>query len=165
MGETVKEILPKNKGGRPSKYNPKYCEEIIEFFDEKPYRVEYVEVTTAMGSTYKKRNIIPNDLKFLVDFADKIKVSYVTITRWCKEHIEFCNAYKEAKELQERKLVVNGLNGSWQASFAIFTAKNILGWRDKVDIDHGVTDGYFEKYKGVTDGELEGRFQSICGRN
>ena len=46
----------------------------------------------------------------------------------------------------------------------IFALKN-FGWTDKYEVDHGLSDSYFEKYKDLTDGELQTRFNSLCGRN
>ena len=120
------QIKTKNKGGRPTQYKEEYCNQIVEFFQIEPYMTEEVEVTTALGSKYKKKVRHANDLKFLLDFAKEINISYRTVRRWTESHSEFCHAYKEAKDLQERQLIVNGLNGLYQTSFAIFTAKNIL---------------------------------------
>ena len=58
--------------------------------------------------------------------------------QWAKERPEFSEAYKTSKLLQERFLVTNSLHGRYEKAFAIFTAKNILGWRDKKEIDANV---------------------------
>jgi hypothetical protein len=118
----------KDKGGRPTKYDPKYCKLIIKYFDLEPYTIKRVE---AFGKKFDKK--VPSDLPLLCGFAAKIDVDRDTLKEWAKVHPEFSAAYKKAKELQEKLLVVNTMNGSYNPAFAIFAAKNILGWRDKVE--------------------------------
>lgn len=122
-------------GGRPSKYDPKYCDEIIEYFDIPPYKD--VKVTITKGDTIvDKIERLPNDLPTLAKFAANINVDRDTIHQWTKDHPEFSDAYKKAKVLQEHHLVTCGLNSLYNGPFAIFAAKNIIGWRDKQDIEH-----------------------------
>jgi len=109
--------------GRPSKYQPRYCKEIVTFFNVNPYKII-------------KGIKIANDLKFLSAFARKVGVCHETLHEWDKVHPDFSVAYKKAKELQERNLVTCGLHGLYQQPFAIFTAKNICGWRDKKEVEH-----------------------------
>jgi hypothetical protein len=59
-----------NAVGRPSAYDPKYCEEVI-----------------ALGKLGKSREQI----------AGKLGVTYRTILRWMEDHEEFCHALEEAK--------------------------------------------------------------------
>ncbi len=54
---------------------------------------------------------------------------------------EFSAAYKRVTDAQERILITNGLKGGYQANFAIFTAKNVLGWRDRQDLGISGSDG------------------------
>ncbi len=44
----------KHAGGRPTSYDPKYCDEIIAFFNVQPYRVEKLIKTNKDGSTEEK---------------------------------------------------------------------------------------------------------------
>ncbi len=112
-----------------------------------------------------KYRLIPNKLPTLFGFARSIKVAYSTVWRWSEKGgsvelqnkidksiaegkadvedlkelfglQEFCNAYKEAKELQKEFIIGLGLAGAAPAPFAIFTAKNITDMRDKQEIDH-----------------------------
>lgn len=123
---------------RPSKYKPEYCKEIIKFFDKEPHFETPVITTYKDGTTKEEIKFIPCDLPTLASFASKIKVHRDTIHEWSKKHPKFSDSIKRAKELQEKILVTNGLKGLYSTAFAIFTAKNIIGWRDKKDHEiHG----------------------------
>ena len=127
--------------GRPSKFRPEYCQAIIDFFSVQPYEEKEVTVKYKNGDERTEVKEVPNDLPLFSMFAMSIKTSHVTILAWCKEFPEFLKAYEDSKALQERFLMVNTLRGNYEQPFAIFTAKNILGWRDTQDIRHS---GYIE---------------------
>jgi hypothetical protein len=127
----------KHAGGRPSKYNPQYCEEIIRFFSPPFYETKVLEKghsyhkTGEIKSEWEKKTEVPKPLRFFSAFARKIGVADDTLTEWTHKHPEFSVAYKVAKKLQEEHLVACALQNQFQSSFSIFTAKNILGWRDE----------------------------------
>lgn len=119
---------------RPTKYKRKYCKMLLDFFNIAPYSVKVETITTKSGATVEKEVLISNDLPTLAGFAKKIGVHRDSLHQWSKDYKEFSDSIKRAKEMQENILVTNGLKGLYAAPFAIFTAKNILGWRDKLDI-------------------------------
>ena len=43
---------------------------------------------------------------------------------------EFAQAAQKARDLQGNILIQNSLRGNYSSSFAVFTAKNLLGWHD-----------------------------------
>ena len=53
---------------------------------------------------------------------------------WCDLHPEFAEAYETAKDLQREFIVDVALSGAAPPSFAIFTMKNVCGWRDERDL-------------------------------
>lgn len=134
-----------SRGGRPSKFDPKYCGLIIEFFDRKPFEYEYVDdedgnkvlVTTKSGAPVIK----PCDFPTFERFAYSIGVHRETLRNWCDVSPEFFAAYKKAEMLQKDILIQNGLTGGYDKTFAIFTAKNVTDMRDKQEVEHsgGVT--------------------------
>lgn len=128
-----KKETKKKKAGAPTTYKKKYCEEIIKFFDIEPYELKERTRTNKDGSSFTYEEEVPNDIPFISAFARKIKVHKDTLYEWRKVHPEFSDSFKIAKDLQKEILVVNGLRGLYKGSFPIFTAKNILGWRDQVD--------------------------------
>ena len=58
-----------------------------------------------------------------------------TINEWVKEYPDFSAAHKKAKALQERFIAINGNKGLINTAFGIFTAKNVLRWTDRQEID------------------------------
>jgi len=125
----------RHPGGRPTDYDPKYCDELVKFFDIEPHFETPCITTYKDGSTREEIKLIPSDLPLLSSFATKIGVHRSTLFRWGKKHKEFGNALKTAKECQRRILITNGLQGLYSTSFAIFTAKNVIRWRDKIETD------------------------------
>jgi len=108
--------------GRPTKYKPEYCQKITQYFDIKPY-------------VKKDKTLKANDLRFLSKFARSIHVTHDTLLEWTKVYPEFSEAFKKAKALQMEHLVTNGLRGLFNTTFAIFAAKNMIGWRDSRDLE------------------------------
>jgi len=101
--------------GRPSKYDPAYCDEIVEF--------------CADGSS-------------ISSFAAHLGVSRSTITQWGNENPEFSAAVKAAKarvaafyDRTARKIAVDG---GGNATICIFGLKNSddEDFRDKVETEH-----------------------------
>lgn len=131
-------------GGRPTDYRHEYCDRIIEHFDKEPFTSSYDE---ASGKTYRSAILLPT----LTNFARSIGVARSTIYKWAEEHQEFSDAIKRAQELQEEVLMQNGLFGAYDKTFAIFTAKNICGWKDKQEIDHS---GRIDSAQTVISGEI-----------
>lgn len=106
--------------GRPSKYQPSYCDLVIEHMSE--------------GAS-------------LTSFAADIGVARSSINEWMAANPEFSEAVKIAKakcaawwELQAR----NGAKGGdINPTLVIFGLKNMAAedWREKQEIDHSSKDG------------------------
>ncbi len=126
------------KIGRPTDYDPKYCQAILDFFNVDPTRETMKTITTKNGTVIEEESEIATKMPFMVDFCDKIGISRSTLHNWTREHPEFMDAYTRAKEYQERHLVNNALLGNYNPGFAALVAKNWLGWKDKHDV---TTDG------------------------
>ena len=116
----------KHPGGRPTKYEDWMPQAILDYF------------TKEVGN-----------FPTLAGFSASIGVSRETLHDWATvkdangalRNAEFSDAYKRAKELQEQNLVTGALTGAYNPTFAIFTAKNVLGWRDKVEQEITGKDG------------------------
>ena len=117
---------PTPKAGRPTKYEDWIPEAMLAFFSR------------GVGN-----------FPTLAGFAASIGVSRETLHDWATakdvsgdlRNPIFSDAYKRAKELQENNLVEGALTGAYNPTFAIFTAKNVLGWRDKVEQEITGKDG------------------------
>lgn len=115
----------KPKMGRPSKYDPKYIEEMRAFFN-RDYTQKKHGKTEAC------------DFPSIARFAVNIGVNKTTIYEWAKNHPEFSNALKECQEIQEDIIVNNSLKGTYNGSFAQFLLKNNYGYRDKQEVEQTV---------------------------
>ncbi len=135
--------------GRPTAYDPKYCDEILEYFSIKPY--EKTDGKTEVA-----------DLPTFAGFAKTIGVHRDTLNEWTNEHPQFSDAYKKAKEIQEDFLVINGLRSNINTAFGIFVLKNCHNWKEKqpgeedrkITHDGGVT---------VTKLDLDDRLKQLKG--
>lgn len=117
--------------GRPSKYDPKYCEMIVDHMSQ--------------GAS-------------ATSFAASIDVDRSTITEWADKHPEFSTAVKRGKarcaawwEAQGRL----GATGETKVNptLVIFGLKNMAAddWREKQEVDHTSSDGSMTpRVDGVT---------------
>lgn len=105
--------------GRPSKYDPAYCDQIIDFLAD-GYSV------TA--------------------FAGSIRVARSTVYLWAEEHPEFSDALNIGQAASalwwENRLRDNAEKGEGNATAAIFGLKNRAAddWRDKREHDHNLSE-------------------------
>lgn len=132
-------MTEKNKGGRPSKYDPKYCEEIVAFFNREPSvpLIHDGEVMMHKGEPIMVACRLPT----FEMFALSIGVHRETLRNWADANLEFFAAYKKAEDYQKEILIQNGLSGGYEKTFAIFTAKNVTDMNDKQQIDHTTKGG------------------------
>ena len=111
----------KHPGGRPSKYDPAYGQQLIAFMARKPYAVlRQMDGETGKISLLRQAN----DPPLLVDFAAKIKVTHRTLDEWAKVHPEFSLALEEAKQLQHRYYVTCGVLGVTNPTIPALIIKN-----------------------------------------
>lgn len=132
------------KVGRPTEYDKKYAQELHDYFKVEPYKKKFrEEFDEKKGEIIKIETgeVEANDIPTLAGFAIKIGVHRDTLHEWANKHDEFSDAYKMAKEYQEHFLTTNGLKGLISTAFGIFTAKNILGWRDRQEHEHKGANG------------------------
>src|SRR3989339_10576 len=139
----------KNGTGAPSKYNSKYCADIVTFFADAP-RWQLIDDSSSCGSqgdsTHSKK--IPAQLPTFYNFAKKIGVNEDTIVVWAKVYPEFSAAYNAAKQEQKQWLIEVGASGLCPPASFIFIAKNITDMRDKTEQDINVkTFEHFKKEK------------------
>jgi len=120
--------------GRPSKYEPKFVDQLYKYFDIEAHFETPVIETRKDGSTKESIKFIPSDLPTKAGFAKSIKISRDTLYEWERVHPEFKEAMAFAEVCQEHILIQNGLKGLYNPIFAVNTAKNVLGWRDKQEI-------------------------------
>jgi hypothetical protein len=131
--------------GRPTKYDDAFADQLIEFFSQAPTR----EVTNYDKNGNETTQVLPGMFPTLARFATNIGVTRETLHDWATaknldgelRYPAFSYAYKKAKDLQEANLVEGTIVGAYNSTFAIFTAKNVLGWRDKIEQEITGKDG------------------------
>ena len=134
-----------NHGGAPTKYDPKFCETILEFFDRNPYDEREIKFYDKNGKVYKTEiKMIPAKLPTLERFACDIGVDADTLLNWAKVHIEFFGAVVKAKNMQKDILIQNGLTGFYDAGFAKFVAINFTNMKDKTEVEHSTPEEGFK---------------------
>lgn len=124
--------------GRPSLYRDEYCQRLVEFFSIGLTRTEIIKAEEG-EQLIEKANLFPT----LTRFAATLGVTRQTLWEWANEknedgtlkHPQFFDAYARARDLQESLLIEGGMSGTYQHSFAQLAAKNLIGWRDKTDIE------------------------------
>jgi len=123
--------------GRPTKYDPKYCEEIRKMFEVEPTKILAKTIQTRGGEIFEETEVAC-DLPTVADFALKVGVSRSTIQEWEKNYPEFSVAIKDCMYLQERIWQKNAIKGLYNPTFAIFMGKNVYGWKDKTEVDQNI---------------------------
>lgn len=106
---------------RPTKYDPKYCEMLIEHMSK--------------GLSYEC-------------FGPSINVATSNVYEWEKKHPEFQEAKKEAFGQSRLFWEKEGIDGLWNEqgekqlnnTIWIFNMKNRFGWADKKEIEHTVNE-------------------------
>lgn len=149
-GRSRKDEPPKDKpspnlGGRPPKYTDDFADQLIEYFNAPPTR----EVVVRDKHGNETTQVMPGVFPTLARFAANIGVCRDTLHDWATaknpngthRQPKFSDAYKRAKALQEANLVEGTMAGAYNSTFAIFTAKNVLGWRDKIEQEITGKDG------------------------
>jgi hypothetical protein len=104
---------PNNTVGRPTKYEPRYCEEIIQ------------EMSKGMSKE---------------GFAGKISISKQTLYSWMDKHSEFMDAVKvgEMKSLlfweSIGRSAIFGQITNFNTTCFMFHVKNRFGWKEREDV-------------------------------
>lgn len=132
--------------GRPTVYQDAFPAMMIEFFSQAPLR----EVKNYDAKGNESTQTLPGFFPTLARFATNIGVTKHTLHDWATAkdietgeltHKEFSDAYKKAKDLQEANLIEGTIGNGYNSTFAIFTAKNVLGWRDRIEQEITGKDG------------------------
>jgi hypothetical protein len=148
----------KHAGGRPTKYKPAYCQQLIDYFDIEPFKdIEIPHYKNGEISWIDKKRL-PARLPTLRKFAKSIEISYVTVYAWIKQHKEFSNAFTHAQLIRKEFLIDNGLQGLYPPLTFKFVAVNLTDMRDK--LEHGLDDAATKTIKSVMD-IIDGRSKGL----
>ena len=110
----------------PLRYRPEFCERLLAFFDVPPFTVTEVQKKDGSIALVETAAELPT----FAAFAKQLGTTCDVLLAWEKAHPAFMQAAQKARDLQGNILIQNSLRGNYSASFAVFTAKNLLGWKD-----------------------------------
>lgn len=111
------------------KYSPDFCAELLRFFDCAPFSVTEVQKKDGSITLLETAAELPT----FAGFAKKIGVTCAELKAWENKYVAFKYACEQARDRQGNILIQNSLRGNYASSFAVFTAKNLLGWKDGKD--------------------------------
>lgn len=117
------------KADRSAVYKPEYSRMMVEYFQKEPFTTLYKREYYQDGQLKSETPILTAaEFPTLQAFANSLDVDMATLQRWKEAHPAFSAAYARAKELQERLILVNGMQGLYNIQFAQFYSKNKLGY-------------------------------------
>lgn len=119
-------VSPSDTNPAPLRYRAEFCARLLSFFDVPAFHV--TEVMKRDGSVSLVETAA--ELPTFAAFAKSLGTTCAVLELWEKKHPAFRAAAQKARDLQSNILIQNSLRGNYSASFAVFTAKNLLGWKD-----------------------------------
>lgn len=138
-GNTVgKETRFKKDNTVASKYKEEYCDQLIDYFNQPPTRVEYKETYFKGELTSRTPIILPAEYPTFELFAAKLGVTTDTLKNWSEKYPRFGVCYARAKEIQFGKLTSMAVTGLYNPVYAKFEAVNNHKQKDKQEIDTSV---------------------------
>lgn len=117
---------------------------MLDYFQNAELIEEKTVTVASGGKAVQVDRVMCGDMPTLGGFAIEIQTHRDTLHEWCRKHASFSDAYKRCKIIQEHWLMQNGLKGNVNTAFGIFTAKNVLYWRDKIEQVHSFDDIDFD---------------------
>ena len=118
--------MAEDNAGRPTKYKSEYNSTVLEYLKT------------------RKDNILPNGnitvkLPTIKDFAIYINVNESTLYEWKGKHKRFSKSLDKIKAEQEKRLLDNGLQGSYNSTIAKLILSSNHGYSDKAQVDTNIT--------------------------
>ncbi len=121
--------MSENTGGRPTKYDEKYDDEMYKWFDREAWSVKKVVKMVKMKPV---EITIKEPCKFptFERYALNVGVHVDTLREWRDVNEGFSEAYKKCKAIQKDILIQNGLFGHYEKAYTIFLSKNVTDMRN-----------------------------------
>ena len=149
------EYVPPQTFGRPSKYRPEYCQQMIEFFQRPLTHTKIKTYTTKAGTVIEEPIEVPNELPTLEEFSESIGIWKQNLLEWTKIYPDFHAAYVRAKQLFRDFIVKNGITARYDSRFAMFIAVNDTDLKDSKDVQVNV------QLSNITDEQLDYRINLL----
>jgi len=87
------------------------------------------------SSGAEQARAVCSEVPTFAGFAAHIGVSPQTLDNWCKRHAEFLESRARCKAITEQWFSIALTTGAANPTGAIFVAKNVLGWRDRTEVE------------------------------
>ena len=87
------------------------------------------------SSQSEQARAVCSEVPTFAGFARSIGVSSATLIDWEKRHPAFAESRARCRDMVEVWFSVALTTGAAHATGAIFVAKNILGWRDRTEVE------------------------------
>lgn len=162
--------------GRPTKYKPEYCQQIIDYFSNNDaYEILEHESDETRRKAFLNRPIT------IYGFAQKIGVDVDTVANWANardengklDNPDFFGAYKAAMTMQAAMILEGSIAGVYNPAISALILKNNHGYRDvqvketEVYISKDTEENLNKLYElrvgsiNETQAVIEGRFERI----
>lgn len=123
------------KAAEPAKRGPKvkWTEKRIKTLIKKikAYCLENAEPVPEVHGEGESVKVLGPKLPMLSECFKKSGFNSKYIYELAKQHPKLADALEKVRELSERSLINGALRGLYNPTFAIFAAKNMIGWRDE----------------------------------
>ena len=126
----------KNPGGRPTKYDPKFCEKVNEYLEQEQDEWDEFHKVRGLKSDGFERTLTVH-LPSREGFADFIGFSHDALSDWEVKFPMFGVALRKIDREQKRRLVENGLSGNYNPLIAKLVLAANHGMRDATDVTSG----------------------------
>ncbi len=132
------EILePLNVGGRPSMYDPAFCDKADEYLQtcQDSYD-EFHKTRGDKSDTYERQIVVK--LPSHERFAQYLKVSREVIYKWAREYPDFKEALDRITAEQKSRLMENGTAGSYNSTITklILSANHGMNEKTESEVTH-----------------------------
>lgn len=123
------------KTGRPTKYNAEidYEQKALDYLDEYQDEKDIFHKTRGEKSDTYERTVTVK-LPTLEGFAKYIGIHIDTANEWSKIYPEFSGALKIVSTEQKKRLLENGLNGTYNSTIAKLVLSANHGMAERKDV-------------------------------
>lgn len=120
----------KPKVGRPTKYTEDMPEKLIEFFDKPLRSLKKVQQATASGKIVEVDVEEFVDPPFVESFCAEYYIAKSTFHEWVKKYPDFSNAFRRAKAIQAKVLLIGSMKGYYNSSISKLILANCTDYKE-----------------------------------
>ena len=127
--------------GRPTSYEPRFCQMLIDHFDQEPTEDEDIKHFKGGELNWIDKRQKARKIPSLTKFCKIIDRSWQTIHDWLKPESSvfeqlFLDAYTYARAIRQDFLIDGALTAHYPPNTFKFIAVNLTDMRDKQEVEH-----------------------------